>query len=191
MNGAFEDLERVKHPSITFKRTSYKTRNIRWRNEWIQLEHVVDDRSGELGVVAGLHNSKRSVLQEFVLAAREIYVKSTVSKVEVYFGDKIGPVFLSEVIHSENQNLIQSGTSSWVMTKTRRSFSTLILPEGAKEALLADAREFLDSEDWYSCTGMPHKRGMQIVRLLVCTHEIGSECAYRISAVRRAGYRKE
>ena len=45
------------------------------------------------------------------------------------------------------------------MTKSRRSLSTLILRDDIKENLLADLREFLDSEEWYTLVGVPHRRG--------------------------------
>ncbi|KAJ7699854.1 hypothetical protein B0H16DRAFT_1903058 [Mycena metata] len=35
----------------------------------------------------------------------------------------------------------------------------LILPGGIKELILADAREFLASEEWYTFAGVPHRRG--------------------------------
>ena len=45
------------------------------------------------------------------------------------------------------------------VAKKRRSLNTLILPEGVKEELLRDMREFLDSEEWYVWAGVPHRRG--------------------------------
>ncbi|KLO17576.1 P-loop containing nucleoside triphosphate hydrolase protein [Schizopora paradoxa] len=87
-----------------------------------------------------LHNSKRSILHDLVMAAREEYLKSTTSKVTVHIADRYG---------------------SWVkaVTKNRRALNTLILPEGIKEKLISDAREFLASEEWYTWAGVPHRRG--------------------------------
>ena len=36
---------------------------------------------------------------------------------------------------------------------------SLILPDGVKEMLIGDAREFLRSEAWYAEAGIQHKRG--------------------------------
>jgi chaperone BCS1 len=46
------------------------------------------------------------------------------------------------------------------MTKSRRSLSTLVLPDDIKENLLLDLKEFLDSQEWYTLAGVPHRRGM-------------------------------
>lgn len=43
--------------------------------------------------------------------------------------------------------------------------NTLILPEGVKEELIDDAREFLDSEEWYVWAGVPHRRGDFLLRV--------------------------
>ena len=44
-----------------------------------------------------------------------------------------------------------------VGTRPRRPLSTVVLP--GKEALLADAAEFLASEAWYAHRGVPWRRG--------------------------------
>jgi len=40
-----------------------------------------------------------------------------------------------------------------------RPVSSVILPSGQAEAILADCREFLASEPWYAHHGIPHRRG--------------------------------
>lgn len=46
-----------------------------------------------------------------------------------------------------------------VKHKTRRPLNSIILKKGVVDALLQDAREFIDSEDWYIEAGIPHRRG--------------------------------
>ena len=45
------------------------------------------------------------------------------------------------------------------MTRSRRSLSTLVLRDDIKEKILADLKEFLASEEWYTLAGVPHRRG--------------------------------
>lgn len=55
----------------------------------------------------------------------------------------------------------QGGLSSWVPIGARpaRPLSSVTLPAGQAEAVLADARAFLDSEVWYADRGIPYRRG--------------------------------
>lgn len=50
---------------------------------------------------------------------------------------------------------------NWGITKNkmRRPLSSIILPEGVTDSIIRDAREFLDTADWYAKTGIPHRRG--------------------------------
>ena len=50
---------------------------------------------------------------------------------------------------------------NWSCTKNkvRRPLSSIILPEGVIDSIVRDAREFLDTADWYVKAGIPHRRG--------------------------------
>jgi len=50
---------------------------------------------------------------------------------------------------------------SWTKskTKTRRPFHSVFLDSDLAEELYGDAKEFLDSKDWYEDRGIPHRRG--------------------------------
>jgi hypothetical protein len=41
----------------------------------------------------------------------------------------------------------------------------LVLRDDVKENLLADLREFLDNEEWYTLAGVPYRRGMSFMIL--------------------------
>jgi chaperone BCS1 len=75
------------------------------------------------------HSCDKSVLLDFIEAARLKYNEAAISRVNVHLTD---------------------GYANWgrVVPKSRRSFSTLILPDGIKETLLADIQEFTDNEQW-------------------------------------------
>ena len=50
---------------------------------------------------------------------------------------------------------------NWNSTKNkvRRPISSIVLPEGVIDSIVRDAREFLDTADWYVKAGIPHRRG--------------------------------
>lgn len=50
-------------------------------------------------------------------------------------------------------------TWSGAKRKQRRPLSSIILQEGVIQSLVADAREFIATEDWYTAAGIPHRRG--------------------------------
>jgi chaperone BCS1 len=100
--------------------------------------HCAQDSNGRTSggsINIMLHSCDKSVLGQFIEAARVHYTNASISRVTVHLTDNYG---------------------SWAraVTKNRRAFSTLILPNGIKELLLADAKEFLASEEWYVCNGL-------------------------------------
>ncbi|KAI8877756.1 P-loop containing nucleoside triphosphate hydrolase protein [Backusella circina FSU 941] len=47
-----------------------------------------------------------------------------------------------------------------VATKELRSFESVILKDGQKELILRDIQTFRRREDWYTCRGIPYRRGI-------------------------------
>ncbi|KAJ7148087.1 P-loop containing nucleoside triphosphate hydrolase protein [Mycena crocata] len=119
------------------------TLRFRWRSYWVQTDIPVLQNGGGPEMLSTLiiliHTCDTSVLMDFIEDARVHYKEASVSRVNV---------------HLTNFN-------HWgrVVAKTRRSFSTLILPDGEKENLLSDVQDFLDNEKWYTFAGVPHRRG--------------------------------
>ncbi|KAG1679944.1 hypothetical protein FOA52_007008 [Chlamydomonas sp. UWO 241] len=58
------------------------------------------------------------------------------------------------VVHS-----VADGYWERVGSRPVRPITSVILPRGQAEAILADCREFLASEPWYAHHGIPHRRG--------------------------------
>jgi len=58
-------------------------------------------------------------------------------------------------------NLVLQAVFSWstAKSKARRPLSSIILQDGVIQSLVDDAREFLESEEWYSSAGIPYRRG--------------------------------
>lgn len=79
---------------VAFKPAPRVKQRLRWRDEWIQFDVEptsanYDGRSYGGSVTVTLHNSKHAVLQELVMAAREEYLKCSVSKVTVHLSDRV------------------------------------------------------------------------------------------------------
>ncbi|KAJ7775610.1 P-loop containing nucleoside triphosphate hydrolase protein [Mycena maculata] len=87
-----------------------------------------------------MHSSDKEVLADLIDCAHQKYLENGLSTVTVHLTDNRG---------------------EWAktVTKSRRALSTLILPADIKEMILSDAREFLESENWYNMAGIPHRRG--------------------------------
>ncbi|KAJ7155033.1 P-loop containing nucleoside triphosphate hydrolase protein [Mycena filopes] len=110
----------------------------RWRSYWVQADIYGSTRSSQITIL--IHSCDTSVLLDFIEDARLHYAQASISRVNVHLTD---------------------GYASWgrVVTKSRRSFSTLILQDGIKETLVSDVKEFLDNKEWYAFAGVPHRRG--------------------------------
>ncbi|KAJ7351438.1 P-loop containing nucleoside triphosphate hydrolase protein [Mycena albidolilacea] len=136
-----EDAKQI----VRYVPSSNTKQRLRWRGIWMQVEFVIGYEDGNGRTSGGsinvmLHSCDKAVLGQFIEAARQHYTNASISRVTVHLTDNYG---------------------SWAraVTKNRRAFSTLILPSGIKELLLADAKEFLASEEWYTFAGVPHRRG--------------------------------
>ncbi|KAF8133464.1 P-loop containing nucleoside triphosphate hydrolase protein [Mycena galopus ATCC 62051] len=115
------------------------------RSTWIQVVVTPGQRNWNSHTATGgsialiLHSSDKSVLADLIDTAHKKYLEKGVSTVTVHLTDNRG---------------------EWAktITKSRRALSTLILPTDIKETIVADARQFLDSEEWYNQAGIPHRR---------------------------------
>ncbi|KAJ6536501.1 P-loop containing nucleoside triphosphate hydrolase protein [Mycena vulgaris] len=122
--------------------TSPTTGKSTWLQVVIEPGHVsyVTDKMVGGSIEITLHTSDKNVLADLIQCAHQKYLEDGISSVSVHITDNRG---------------------DWAktITKSRRALSTLILPSDIKEMLLADAKEFLESEDWYNTAGIPHRRG--------------------------------
>ena len=66
---------------------------------------------------------------------------------------------------------------------------SIILDPGIKDLLLEDAKDFLQSKDWYSKRGIPFRRGYLLVRS--CTLGVTKFVLTPSSLVWRAGVWKD
>ncbi|KAJ7331414.1 hypothetical protein DFH08DRAFT_1083917 [Mycena albidolilacea] len=116
------------------------------RGTWVQVVVTPGQRNWNSQTPTGgsieliLHSSDKTVLADLIDTAHKKYLENGVSTVTVHLTDNRG---------------------EWAktITKSRRALSTLILPTDIKETIVADARQFLESEEWYNQAGIPHRRG--------------------------------
>ncbi|KAF7337400.1 hypothetical protein MSAN_02266300 [Mycena sanguinolenta] len=133
----------------------------RWRGYWVEIKRVGNGSNNEMpGPYAMIHGRyvatgasisvtvytlDMSVLSDLVEEARLRYLEVNRPNVVIYLTDspQFGP-------HQ---------TWATVKHKMRRPLSSIILPEGVVDALVNDAKEFLNTENWYNEAGIPHRRG--------------------------------
>nr|GAT56965.1 mitochondrial chaperone BCS1 [Mycena chlorophos] len=115
------------------------THRFRWRDYWVQASIA------PLKITIIIHTTDKSIMFSFIEAARAKYIEAATACVNVYLA----------------QASLTTDSMHWgrVVTKRQRPYATLVLPNGIKENLLADVKEFLDSEDWYRHANVPHRRG--------------------------------
>ncbi|KAJ7174695.1 P-loop containing nucleoside triphosphate hydrolase protein [Mycena filopes] len=134
----------------------------RWRGYWVEIKRTgninsIDSPpspygfSGHYGangasIYITVYTLDMNVLSDLVEEARLRYLEVNRPNVVIYLSDspQFGP-----------------GAQTWttVKHKMRRPLSSIILPEGVVESLVADAQEFLHTENWYIEAGIPHRRG--------------------------------
>ncbi|KAJ7039312.1 P-loop containing nucleoside triphosphate hydrolase protein [Mycena alexandri] len=132
----------------------------RWRGYWVEIKRTgnvnnIDSVTpyGFPGHYVGhgssiyitIYTLDMNVLSELVEEARLRYLEVNRPNVVIYLTDspQFGP----------------SQVWATVKHKMRRPLSSIILPEGVVDSLVADAQEFLGTENWYIEAGIPHRRG--------------------------------
>lgn len=103
-----------------------------------------------------------NVLYNFVEETRLRYKEVSRPNVVVHMADTVRIVCLNYAsIYLKQLQPTYGPSFVWsnVKHKARRPLSSIILNEGVIDSLVKDAREFIDTEDWYVEAGIPHRRG--------------------------------
>ncbi|KAJ7610380.1 P-loop containing nucleoside triphosphate hydrolase protein [Roridomyces roridus] len=122
----------------------------KWRGYWIDIKRttnapLANGSQAPANIYITIYTLDMKVLSAFVEEARERYVEVNRPHLVVHLMDP----------HRMRHR------SPWVNVKhkLRRPLSSIILPAGVLDSLVQDAQEFLQSEDWYTSAGIPHRRG--------------------------------
>ncbi|KIM42019.1 hypothetical protein M413DRAFT_27547 [Hebeloma cylindrosporum] len=121
----------------------------RWRGYWAEIKKTLGPRTPfQAHQGGGLHLTMYtrdiSALSALVEDAHERYVKTTRPHV---------------IVHTANKEGYHGTAWSSAKSKQRRPLSSIILQEGVIQSLVADAREFIATEEWYTTAGIPYRRG--------------------------------
>ncbi|KAF7325522.1 hypothetical protein MKEN_00401300 [Mycena kentingensis (nom. inval.)] len=133
--------------------TYHDAQLFRWRGCWVEVSRSRESLEGRY-TSRGTYRSLSSLhitmytlnmarVAELVEDARSRYVEVNLPNVVIHIADE--PDY----------------GSPWTTVKhrMRRPLSTVILPPGVVDNLVNDVKEFINSEDWYSEAGIPHRRG--------------------------------
>ncbi|CAK5269825.1 unnamed protein product [Mycena citricolor] len=123
----------------------------RWRGHWVEVQRYRIQTQAPNGqtqqtvtLSITIFTRQISVLSEFVEEAHQNYQLKSKPYVTIFLADSPG----------------YGGSFLWtVKRKPQRPIESIILPDGALDDLIADARRFFAAEAWYHRAGIPHRRG--------------------------------
>ncbi|KAJ6454711.1 P-loop containing nucleoside triphosphate hydrolase protein [Mycena vitilis] len=126
----------------------------RWHGHWVEIQRpkVGEPRFTPFGkfqsvssIFLTIYTQDMSLLSAMIEDARTRYVEVNRPNVIIHLADS--PHYSPSIIWTN------------VKHKIRRPLSSIILQDGVVEGLVRDAKEFLETEDWYVEAGIPHRRG--------------------------------
>ncbi|KAG8908598.1 hypothetical protein FRB99_004886 [Tulasnella sp. 403] len=142
-----EDDEQLVHgrrkKMVAFLPSLDTTHTIFYRGHWLRITRSkkhdpYNGNTQELKVSVVARNN--TVLKKLVLQAKREYEADMEHRVHIFLADSYG-------------------NWRWNGARQKRPLSSIVLEPGVKDMLMADARDFLASEEWYADRGIPFRRG--------------------------------
>ncbi|KIM35523.1 hypothetical protein M413DRAFT_449721 [Hebeloma cylindrosporum] len=125
-----------------------------WKGYWAEIKRdaggfaFAEERGSRWcrKIYLTIYSRDTKVLSALIEDARQLYLNLSQPNV---------------IIRTADKGRIGLGDSTWLESKAkrRRPLNSIFLQEGVMESILEDAREFLDSEEWYTLAGIPYRRG--------------------------------
>ncbi|KAJ3558700.1 hypothetical protein NM688_g759 [Phlebia brevispora] len=119
------------------------THTIYYRGHWLRITRT--RRLNEFGSCGEIKISvvarNNDILKKLVVEAKKEYEKDAVHRVHIFMADTSYCCW------------------RWNGARQKRPMSSIVLEPGVKDMILADCRDFLQSEDWYAERGIPFRRG--------------------------------
>ncbi|KAH7868898.1 P-loop containing nucleoside triphosphate hydrolase protein [Lentinula edodes] len=147
----------VKSESVEYVPTYSQPQLFRWRGYWLEIMRSKPQNeisfilphpqsSGFESIFISVYTLDMSVLSAIIEEARQRYVEVTRPDV---------------IIHLADNDMLHLHHTTWgsVKRQLRRPFNSVILQEGVLDSLRQDAKEFMETESWYTERGIPHRRG--------------------------------
>ncbi|KAJ7582059.1 P-loop containing nucleoside triphosphate hydrolase protein [Mycena floridula] len=128
---------------VAFMPSIDTTHTIYYRGHWLRITRT--KRYPDYGHGAALKISvvarNNDILKKLVLEAKREYEKDAEHRVHIFLADTSYPCW------------------RWNGARQKRPMSSIVLQPGVKDMLLADCKDFLQSEEWYVERGIPFRRG--------------------------------
>ncbi|KAF8920426.1 P-loop containing nucleoside triphosphate hydrolase protein, partial [Mucidula mucida] len=120
----------------------------RWKGYWLEVQksgsHGSQGNNGMIAsrsIVLTVFSVNMDVLSQLIEEAKRTYDEANRPHV---------------IVHAIDLMMAMWGD---VKRKSRRPVESIVLPSGVVPSLLADIRDFINSEDWYRKAGIPHRMG--------------------------------
>ncbi|EJC99839.1 P-loop containing nucleoside triphosphate hydrolase protein [Fomitiporia mediterranea MF3/22] len=143
--GEIEERHDGRSRRLAYNPSHNKTISLWYRGTWMKVKVVQTqgdmwNRRGDERLIISLCTRKTSKLDELLLEAKRSFKKHSEGRINIYVSDT---------------------NNDWTLagSRPRRRLSTVVLGAGIKERLLADAKDFIASENWYADRGIPWRRG--------------------------------
>lgn len=128
---------------VSFMPSIDTTHTIYYRGHWLRITRT--KRYPDYGHGCSLKISvvarNNDILKKLVLEAKKEYEKDTEHRVHIFMADTSYSCW------------------RWNGARQKRPMSSIVLQPGVKDMLLADCKDFLNSEEWYAERGIPFRRG--------------------------------
>ncbi|TFK34029.1 P-loop containing nucleoside triphosphate hydrolase protein [Crucibulum laeve] len=128
---------------VAFMPSLDTTHTIYYRGHWLRITRT--KRYPDYGHGSSLKISvvarNNDILKKLVLEAKREYEKDAEHRVHIFLADTT------------------YGCWRWNGARQKRPMSSIVLQPGVKDMLLADCKDFLQSEEWYAERGIPFRRG--------------------------------
>ncbi|KAH6915674.1 P-loop containing nucleoside triphosphate hydrolase protein [Coprinopsis sp. MPI-PUGE-AT-0042] len=118
------------------------THTIYYRGHWLRITRTKRDSAyGHASLKISVVARNNDILKKLVLEAKKEYEKDSEHRIHIFLADT------------------SYGHWRFNGSRQKRPMSSIVLQPGVKEMLLADCKDFLNSEEWYAERGIPFRRG--------------------------------
>ncbi|KAF9473951.1 P-loop containing nucleoside triphosphate hydrolase protein [Pholiota conissans] len=153
-----KNTDAAKDKNAEYVPTYEEAQLFKYKGYWVEIRRTIGTRFNpalgnqpSVSLYVTMYTRNMSALSALVDDAKLRYVKKTTPHVVVHSIDQVRV--------RPSMSFGPGGVWGNSKRKQRRPLSSIILQEGVIHSLVQDAREFLQSEDWYVKAGIPHRRG--------------------------------
>ncbi|KAI5120825.1 hypothetical protein M0805_003221 [Coniferiporia weirii] len=130
---------------LAYTPTHDKTQHMWYKGSWMcvtrsRTQGDMWNRNGDERLTITLFTRNHSKIDSLLLDAKRTFKKESEGRINIFVSDAY---------------------NEWVLAGSRpkRPLSSVVIDKGVKKRLLADAKDFMESERWYAERGIPWRRG--------------------------------